>query len=133
MVGVRVGVKVRVKVRVRVRVRDRVRVRRRCSSERPTKRKSTAMSSRLRSSANETRVERFSASSSRPKELLRLRCWAVTEMSIATQPSSENFLAISSLMYSPRPKSHCHAMRVTRMYESTTVSASMRPAHLGSG
>ena len=63
-VGVRVGVKVRVKVRVRV--RDRVRVRRRCSSERPTKRKSTAMSSRLRSSANETRVERFSASSSRP-------------------------------------------------------------------
>ena len=61
-----VRVRVRVKVRVRVRVRDRVRVRRRCSSERPTKRKSTAMSSRLRSSANETRVERFSASSSRP-------------------------------------------------------------------
>ena len=66
LVRVRVRVRVRVKVRVRVRVRDRVRVRRRCSSERPTKRKSTAMSSRLRSSANETRVERFSASSSRP-------------------------------------------------------------------
>jgi len=46
----------------------------------------------------DTRVVRLSASSSRPKELLRLRCCAVTAMSIATQPSSENFLAISSLM-----------------------------------
>ena len=74
-----------------------------CSSDRPTYRKSDAMSSRPMSRPSEALVLRFEASSSMPGKDAFFCCFCVvTTSSIARQPSSENFFAISSLMYSPR-------------------------------